>query len=49
MVPAGGPTEQTVIALAERMEADDTIIDGGNSCYKDAAKGLSQLAEVVHG
>lgn len=29
MVPAGGPTELTVLALAERMEAGDTIIDGG--------------------
>ncbi|MGQ0793535.1 MAG: phosphogluconate dehydrogenase (NAD(+)-dependent, decarboxylating) [Deltaproteobacteria bacterium] len=35
MVPAGGPTEQTVMALAERMEAGDIIIDGGNSMFKD--------------
>ncbi len=35
MVPAGDPTEQTVMALAERMEAGDIIIDGGNSYYKD--------------
>jgi 6-phosphogluconate dehydrogenase len=35
MVPAGEATEQTVTALAERMEAGDTIIDGGNSYYKD--------------
>jgi 6-phosphogluconate dehydrogenase len=35
MVPAGEPTEQTVIALAERMEPGDIIIDGGNSYYKD--------------
>jgi 6-phosphogluconate dehydrogenase len=35
MVPAGGPTEQTVQALLRSMQAGDTIIDGGNSYYKD--------------
>jgi len=35
MVPAGDPTEKTVMALGERMEAGDIIIDGGNSNYKD--------------
>src|SRR5574337_323981 len=35
MVPAGEPTEQTVMALSQRMDADDIIIDGGNSHYKD--------------
>jgi 6-phosphogluconate dehydrogenase len=35
MVPAGPPTEETVTALAERMEAGDILIDGGNSYYKD--------------
>ncbi len=48
MVPAGEITEQTVSALAEHLEAGDTIIDGGNSSYRDdlaraeavAAKGL---------
>lgn len=35
MVPAGDPTEQTVLALAERMETGDILIDGGNSYYKD--------------
>jgi 6-phosphogluconate dehydrogenase len=35
MVPAGKPTEDTVQALAKAMEAGDTIIDGGNSFYKD--------------
>src|SRR5437867_6402141 len=35
MVPAGDPTEQTVNALATRLESNDTIIDGGNSYYKD--------------
>jgi len=35
MVPAGEPTERTVMALAERMEPGDGIIDGGNSYFKD--------------
>jgi 6-phosphogluconate dehydrogenase len=35
MVPAGAATEQTVMALADRMQPGDTIIDGGNSYYKD--------------
>ena len=35
MVPAGDPTEQTVQALAQRMQAGDILIDGGNSYFKD--------------
>src|SRR6267378_1691462 len=35
MVPAGGPTEQTVQKLAQHMQAGDVIIDGGNSNFKD--------------
>ena len=35
MVPAGKPTETTVQTLAAAMESGDTIIDGGNSFYKD--------------
>lgn len=35
MVPAGGPTEDTVNELAGLMESGDIIIDGGNSMFKD--------------
>ena len=35
MLPAGKPTDDTVFALAEAMQAGDTIIDGGNTFYKD--------------
>jgi 6-phosphogluconate dehydrogenase len=45
MVPAGDPTEQTVMALAERMEAGDIIIDGGNSYYKDDVRRAKALKE----
>jgi 6-phosphogluconate dehydrogenase len=35
MVPAGAATDATVMKLASLMEAGDTIIDGGNSYFKD--------------
>jgi 6-phosphogluconate dehydrogenase len=35
MVPAGGPTEKTVEALAAELKTGDAILDGGNSYYKD--------------
>lgn len=38
MVPAGNATEKTVNDLAARMAAEDIIIDGGNSYYKDDAR-----------
>jgi 6-phosphogluconate dehydrogenase len=43
MVPAGAPTEQVVTDLAERMEPGDTIIDGGNSFYKDDVRRMKML------
>jgi 6-phosphogluconate dehydrogenase len=51
MLPAGGPTEETVQALGDLLQAGDTVIDGGNSFYKDdirrakalKAKGLSYV------
>lgn len=45
MVPAGEPTDQTVMALSQRMDADDTIIDGGNSYYKDDVRRARVLKE----
>ena len=35
MLPAGGPTEDTVAALADILQPGDTVIDGGNSFYRD--------------
>jgi len=43
MVPAGDPTEETITRLAEMLEADGIIIDGGNSNLKNSvprAKGM---------
>src|SRR5207302_8043937 len=45
MVPAGGPTEQTVQALAQRFQKGDIIIDGGNSYFKDNIRRSKQLGE----
>src|SRR5213082_2555031 len=45
MVPAGGPTEQTMQALAQRMQSGDVIIDGGNSYFKDDVRRSKQLKE----
>ena len=44
MVPAGKPTEDTVQALAGLLESGDTIIDGGNSFFKDDVRRAKQLA-----
>ncbi len=45
MVPAGDITEQTIEALAERLKAGDTIIDGGNSYYRDDIARANRLRE----
>jgi len=45
MVPAGAPTEQTVQELAAVLEPGDTIIDGGNSYFKDDVRRARALAE----
>jgi len=44
MVPAGDATEQTVTGLAEHLQQDDTIIDGGNSHFKDDIRRAAALA-----
>jgi len=45
MVPAGDITESSVRELAARMEADDVIIDGGNSSYRDDIRRAGELRE----
>jgi len=44
MVPAGKPTEDTVMGLAQRMSPGDIIIDGGNSYFKDDVRRAKELA-----
>jgi len=41
MVPAGEPTENVISTLANALSPDDTIIDGGNSNYKDSMRRAS--------
>jgi 6-phosphogluconate dehydrogenase len=38
MVPSGEITDQTIMSLAEVLKPGDTIIDGGNSNYKDTQR-----------
>jgi 6-phosphogluconate dehydrogenase len=45
MVPAGGPTEQTVASLADVLSPDDVIIDGGNTYYKDDVRRARSLRD----
>jgi 6-phosphogluconate dehydrogenase len=44
MVPAGDPVDQTIAALVPHLSAGDTIIDGGNSYYKDSMRRAAALA-----
>jgi 6-phosphogluconate dehydrogenase len=45
MLPAGGPTEQTIETIAGFAQSGDIIIDGGNSFYKDDIRRARTLAE----
>lgn len=46
MVPAGEATEQTIETLAPLLEADDIVIDGGNSHFKDDVRRSRRLASL---
>ena len=43
MLPAGAITESTIAELATLLRADDTIIDGGNSFWKDDIRRAAEL------
>ncbi|MDD2058832.1 decarboxylating 6-phosphogluconate dehydrogenase [Pseudomonas sp. GD03860] len=45
MLPAGEPTEQTIAQLADLLDPDDVIIDGGNTFYKDDIRRASELGK----
>src|SRR5216117_4238261 len=45
MVPAGAATEQVVLDLARRLSPGDTLIDGGNSYFKDDVRRSRALRE----
>jgi 6-phosphogluconate dehydrogenase len=46
MVPAGGPTQQTIDELKGLLDAGDLIIDGGNSHYVDDQEHAKMLGET---
>lgn len=45
MVPAGAPAESVINGLADILAPEDTVIDGGNSNYKDSMRRASMLSE----
>ena len=45
MVPAGEATEKTIEVLFEILSPGDTIIDGGNSNYKDTIRRAEKVKE----
>lgn len=45
MVPAGKVTDSVIAELAEVLESGDTVIDGGNSYYRDDIEHSTRLAE----
>ncbi|MBW3569172.1 NADP-dependent phosphogluconate dehydrogenase [Candidatus Parcubacteria bacterium] len=44
MLPAGDPTEKTLEQLANALEADDIVIDGGNSKFDDTDRHAKKFA-----
>ena len=46
MVPAGANTQSTVDELSQHMSAGDTLIDGGNSNYKETIARAEQMANL---
>ena len=49
MLPAGAPTEETITALGGALSTGDTIIDGGNTYYKDDVRRARELkAQGIH-
>ncbi len=44
MVPSGKITDDTIRSVADRLSPGDTLIDGGNSNYKDSQRHAVELA-----
>jgi len=45
MIPAGDPVDMTIQSLIPLLDAEDVIIDGGNSFYKDTLRRAEMLRE----
>lgn len=49
MVPAGKPIDETIKSLAELLDKDDIVIDGGNTFWKDSVRHSKLLqANGIH-
>ncbi|MBV8801036.1 MAG: decarboxylating 6-phosphogluconate dehydrogenase [Alphaproteobacteria bacterium] len=49
MLPAGDPTESTLVALSDIVEKGDVLIDGGNTFFKDDVRRAKTLrAKGIH-
>jgi 6-phosphogluconate dehydrogenase len=46
MLPAGEPTEEAIDALKGLLEKGDTIVEGGNSFYKDDVRRFNELRKL---
>lgn len=46
MVPSGDPVDQTIAALMPHLMPQDTLIDGGNSNYKDTLRRYAELKQA---
>ena len=44
MLPAGGPTDAVLEALAPQLAAGDLVVDGGNAHYQDSQRRAAALA-----
>jgi 6-phosphogluconate dehydrogenase len=45
MVPAGAPTEETLVQLAELCSPGDVLVDGGNTHFKDDVRRARELGK----
>ena len=45
MVPAGEPTEKTLMGFADLAQEGDILLDGGNSSYRDSVRRAAALRE----
>ena len=44
MLPAGAPTEDTIVELRGLLAAGDVIVDGANAYYRDSMRRAQELA-----
>jgi 6-phosphogluconate dehydrogenase len=47
MVPAGQVTSSVIDELAQTLQSGDTVIDGGNTYYRDDIRHAQRLASVA--